>query len=258
MMQRNRLRAALLGTALTLLAAPSLAQHVHNHPPPPMAQPAIVPNAHDHGALITKFKIDHLEHRWTDGHTSVNWDVQAWIGGDTSKIGLTSEGSKRGGGDVGKAEFQLLYSHMLSEFWDVQAGLRYDVRPEPGTAYGVIGLAGTAPYFIEVKAQAFVSEDGELSARLKAEQDLLITQRWVLQPSAEINLSANKVHDRDIGRGITDIGLGVRLRYEVAREIAPYIGFLWERKLGETADLARHHGEKPSESSVIAGIKLHF
>jgi len=247
-----------LALALALSAAPALAQHVHTPQPAPAAATESAVNAHDHGALTPKFKIDRWEHRWTDGQTSINWDVQAWIGGDTSKIGLTSEGSKRGGGDVSKAEFQLLYSHMLSEFWDVQGGLRYDVRPRPGTAYGVIGLAGTAPYFIETTLQAFVSDDGKLSARLKAEQDLLITQHWVLQPSAEINLSANRVPEREIGRGITDIGLGLRVRYEIMREVAPYLGVQWERKFGETADFARRHHENVSETALIAGIQLQF
>lgn len=247
-------RLAGLTLAVTLSTAPALAQHVHTTTP--AAPNEMTANAHDHGGLTPKFKIDQLEHRWTDSHTSIHWDVQAWIGGDTRKIGLTSEGSKRGGGDVNKAEFQLLYSHMLSEFWDLQGGLRYDARPRPSTSYGVIGLSGTAPHFIETTLQAFVSEEGELSARLKAEQDLLITQQWVLQPSAEINLSANHVPEREIGRGITDISLGLRLRYEIMREFAPYIGVQWERKFGETADFARRHHDNVSETSVIVGIQL--
>ncbi|MGE4219904.1 MAG: copper resistance protein B, partial [Alphaproteobacteria bacterium] len=160
--------------------------------------------------------------------------------------------------DFETAEFQLLYSRPLDDFYDVQAGFRFDAEPDPRRGYAVFGIQGLAEQFIELDAAAFVSNEGELSARLEAEHDLLLTQRLVLQPAAEVNLSAHSVEEREIGAGITDIGLGARLRYEVQREIAPYLGVQWERKLGETASIARKHGEDPAALSFVAGMRVWF
>lgn len=157
-----------------------------------------------------------------------------------------------------EAEFQFLYSRMISEFWDVQAGVRHDVRPRPQTTYAVVGVQGVAPYFFDITAQTFLSENGKLSARLEAEYDLLITQKLILQPVAEINVSAQRVRELDLGRGINDVELGLRLRYEFAREFAPYVGVNWERKLGETANIARRHGEDASSLSFVTGIRFWF
>ena len=214
--------------------------------------------SHDHLPLIGTFKVDQLENRWQDGRNVLKWEAQGWYGGDTEKIWFNTEGERSAGEGVEEAEFQLLYSRMWSEFWDLQAGIRYDVRPQPQTRYGVVGLNGVAPYFFEVNAQAFISEEGDLSARVKAEYELLITQKLVLQPSLEANLSTQRVRELDTGRGFTDITLGLRLRYELVKEFAPYVGVNWERKLGGTASLARADGEDPGSLSFVTGIRFWF
>lgn len=213
---------------------------------------------HEEPPILGTLLIDRLEHRWRDGENSIAWDVQGWIGGDTNKIWFNAEGSKPVEGGAERAEFQLLYSRITSEFWDAQIGVRHDVRPRPQTTYGVLGFQGVAPYFFDVNTQLFISEDGDFSARLEAEYDLLITQKLILQPRAEVNVSAQRVRELDVGPGFNDIDLGLRLRYEVVREFAPYIGVNWERKLGETADIARDHGEDASDVSLVAGIRLWF
>ncbi|MGQ9365496.1 copper resistance protein B [Azospirillum sp. ST 5-10] len=213
---------------------------------------------HEEPPILATLLVDRLEHRWRDGEDSVDWEVEGWVGGDTEKLRFSSEGSKPVDGAVEEAEFQLLYSRMVSEFWDAQVGVRHDVRPVPQTTYGVLGVEGVAPYFLDVTARLFVSEDGDVSARLEAEYDLLITQRLVLQPVAEVNASAQRVPELHAGHGITDVELGLRLRYEVAREFAPYVGVTWERALGETADIARGHGEDPSDLSFVAGVRFWF
>lgn len=213
---------------------------------------------HEEPPILGTLLVDRLEHRWRDGENSVEWDVQGWIGGDTNKLWFNSEGSKVVDGKLERAEFQLLYSRMVSEFWDVQVGVRHDLRPEPQTTYGVLGFQGLAPYFFDVTAQLFVSEDGDLSARIEAESDLFITQKLVLQPFAEMNASAHRVSDLHVGQGINDIELGLRLRYEVAKEFAPYVGVNWERKLGETANIARDHGEDPNDLAFVAGVRFWF
>ena len=213
---------------------------------------------HEEPPILGMLLIDRLEHRWQNGENSVDWDVQGWIGGDTNKVWFNAEGSKPIEGGVEEAEFQLLYSRMTSEFWDAQIGIRQDVRPQPQTTYGVIGFQGLAPYFFDVTAQLFVSEDGNFSARLEAEYDLLITQKLILQPAAEVNVSAQRVRELDVGEGFNDVELGLRLRYEIVREFAPYIGVHWERKLGETADIARDQGENASDVSFVTGVRFWF
>lgn len=213
---------------------------------------------HEEPPILATLSVERFEHRWKDGENSLDWEAEGWIGGDTHKLRFRAEGEKPVDGPVEEAEFQLLYSRMVSEFWDAQIGVRHDVRPLPQTTYAVAGFEGMAPYFLDVTALAFLSEDGDLSARLEAEQDLLITQRLVLQPRIEVNASAQRVRELHAGRGVNDVELGLRLRYEMAREFAPYVGVSWERKLGETAEMARAHGEDASTLSFLAGLRVWF
>ncbi|HCJ17166.1 MAG TPA: copper resistance protein CopB, partial [Hyphomonas sp.] len=144
-------------------------------------------------------------------------------------------------GGVEEAEIQALYSRAVAPFWDIQAGLRYDIEPD-GLAHGVVALNGLAPYWFEVETAAFLSEQGDLTARIEAEYELLLTQRLILQPSIEAELSAQPVPDRETGSGLTSISAGLRLRYEVRREFAPYLGLEWHRALGDTRDMIEATG----------------
>ena len=220
------------------------------------AGPAGASGMDDH--ILTHFDIERLEYQLRDGADAVAWEAQGWVGNDAGKLWLKTEGERPRGGDFETAEVQLLYSRPLDDFYDIQGGFRFDAEPDPRRGYAVLGIQGLAEQFVEVDAAAFVSHRGEVSARLEAEHDLLLTQRLVLQPSVEVNLSAQEVEEREIGAGITDIGLGARLRYEVQREIAPYLGVQWERKLGGTAILARKHGEDPATLSFVTGLRVWF
>ncbi len=208
--------------------------------------------------IRTFFQVEQFEHRAKDGKDTLNWDAQGWIGEDYNKLWLKTEGERFYNGAYEKAEVQVLYSRLISDFFDIQAGVRYDFDPHPRRTFGVIGLQGLAPQFFEVDAALFVSDQGEVSARLSAEYDLLITQRLVLQPSAELNVAAESVRERGVGAGLNDIELGLRLRYEIIREFAPYIGVSWERKLGRTADFARDEGESVDNLSLVTGLRFWF
>lgn len=208
--------------------------------------------------IFTYAEAEQLEYRLSDGKDRFKWDAQGWIGEDYNKLWIKTEGEKVFGGDLEEAEVQLLYSRIIHPFWDLQVGGRFDVRPQPQRGFGVLGVQGLAPYFFEVDAAAFVSHEGDLSARLKGEYDLLITQQLILQPSAELNLAAQEVEKLGIGRGLTDVELGLRLRYEIVREFAPYIGVAWERKVGRTADFAEAEGEDVDVLSFVAGIRFWF
>lgn len=211
-----------------------------------------------HEPLFGHVLFDQLEYRAKDGGDAIAWEADAWYGGDYHKIWLKTQGEYVDPDRFDRAEVQLLYSRLIGHFWDAQAGIRYDVRPQPSRAYGVIGLQGLAPGFFELDLQGFVSEEGNVSARLEAEYDLLITQRLVLQPKAELNLAAQSVRELGIGGGVNDVELGLRLRYEITRQFAPYVGVHWERKLGETADFARDEGESVDALSVVAGVRFWY
>jgi copper resistance protein B len=246
--------AIFVGAVMCLsLAGPAYSQSTdHGDPAASMHKP-------EHGAqLHGQVLIEELEYRFQDGKDVMAWDAQAWYGGDYDKIRLKTEGSWKPGDSPGEAEVQLLYSRLLAYYWDVQAGVRHDIRPEPSRTYGVIGLQGLAPGYFEVDLNGFVSEEGDISARLKAEYDLLITQRLILQPKVEINIAANDVPELGIGQGFNDIELGLRLRYEIAREFAPYVGLSWHRKLGESANFARNEGEDVDEFALLAGVRFWF
>jgi copper resistance protein B len=208
--------------------------------------------------IFTFFQAEQLEYRFKDGNDTLNWDAQGWVGEDYNKLWIKTEGEKEFGGALEEAEIQLLYSRIIHPFWDVQIGGRYDVRPQPQRGYGVLGIQGLAPYYFEVDAAGFVSNKGDVSARLMGEYDLLLTQKLILQPSAELNLAVQEVEELGIGSGLTDVELGLRLRYEFVREFAPYIGVVWERKVGKTADFARQEGEEVDSLSFVTGVRFWF
>ncbi|MQA67384.1 MAG: copper resistance protein B [Alphaproteobacteria bacterium] len=208
--------------------------------------------------VTTFVEVEQLEYRIKDGKESLSWDAQAWVGGDYHKLWFKTEGEAPVGERLEEAEFQALYSRLVSDFFDLQVGLRQDFKPEPERTFAVVGLHGLARYFVETDLAAFVSHEGEVSFRAKGEIDLRLTQRLVLQPMAEVNLAVQSVAERHVGSGVNDVELGLRLRYEIAREFAPYIGVNWERKLGETADLTRAEGERVDSFAVVAGLRFWF
>ncbi len=201
---------------------------------------------------------EQFEYRFNDGEDSFNWEAQGWVGRDVEKLWLKTEGEQPIDGRLEDAEVQALYSRQISTFFDAQIGVRYDFAPEPERTFGVLGVQGLAPYFFEIDAAAFVSNKGDVSGRFEAEYDILLTQQVVLQPTFEMNAAVQDDEERGIGSGINDVELGLRLRYEIIREFAPYIGVNWERDLGRTADLTRAEGEDVDTFAVVAGVRFWF
>lgn len=201
--------------------------------------------------------LERLEARVGEGEDRYLWDAQAWYGGDYDKLWLKSEGEGAFGGHVASAEVQALWSHAIGPFFDLQAGMRYDFEPD-GRAHAVLGVQGLAPYMFEVDAAAFLSDEGDLTASFEAEYDQRITQRLILQPLVEVALSAQDIPERGIGAGVSSVEAGLRLRYEFAREFAPYVGVGYEAKLGDTADFSRAVGEDPDGFSLLLGLRAWF
>lgn len=209
----------------------------------------------------TNFMImaDRLEYQSNEGDSLLLWDGQGWIGGDINKFWVKTEGEYKLDSDsFEEAEFQALYSRAVSPYFDVQAGIRHDFNPDPSRSFAVLGIQGLAPYWFEVDAAAFLSDDGDLSARIEAEYELNLTQRLILQPRAELNFAAQDVPELDIGSGLSTAEAGLRLRYEIVREVAPYVGVSWKRSFGDTADFARAKGEDVGAVSFVTGLRLWF
>lgn len=215
-------------------------------------------NRASHGGMTTGMVlVERLEARVAQGHDAYVWDLSAWYGSSTDTIVFKSEGEGEFGGAVDDAEMQLLWGHAIGPFIDLQAGMRVDVEPE-NAAHAVLGLAGLAPYMIHFDAAAFLSDEGDLTARIEAEHDMKLTQRLILQPRVEAELSAQDIPEREVGAGLSKIHLGARLRYEIAREFAPYLGFEYEAATGRTADYIRAAGDDPDGFTVLLGLRFWF
>lgn len=207
--------------------------------------------------------IEQLEYRHNQDIDSLNWEVLSWIGGDYQRIWLKTEGEIPLIADGhGEAELQILYGQLVGDFWDFLAGLRYDHSygsgENRGRVFGVIGIQGLAPYMFEIDASLFISQDGDISARFSTEYELLLTQKLILQPEFKVNIALQEVQDFGVGSGLNDIELGLRMRYEINRQVAPYVGVSWERKFGDTADFAKEDGEGVDNLSVVGGMRLLF
>lgn len=209
--------------------------------------------------VFAVFRADRLEYQTGEGKDLLLWDVQAWVGADYNKLWFKSEGTWLIDEEkFFEAQTELFYSRNIASFWDAQVGIRHDFKPAPDRTFAAFGVQGLAPLWFEVEATAYVSEDGDVSAALEAEYDLLLSQRLILQPRFETGIALQEVEEYGVGQGFNDIELGLRLRYEIRREFAPYIGVSWNRKLGETADLAEADGEDMDVISFVVGVRVWF
>ena len=243
-------------TAISVLVIMSLAGAVHaeNASGAPEGWPEPMMGEMAFGS----FMVERLEYGHSDEGETKTWDIQGWYGTDKHKLWLKSEGEGPLNGSLESAEVQLLYSRMVSPFFDLQLGVRHDVKPAPERTFAVLGLQGLAPYRFETDAAFYASEDGDLSFRGELEYEWLFTQKLILQPRLEFTLSADEVPEYGIGTGLVDTEFGLRLRYEIRREFAPYIGVSWTKQYGDTADFSRQAGESRSVTTFVAGVRFWF
>lgn len=212
-----------------------------------------------HGRMTTsRLRAERLEVGFSDGEESYAWEADFFAGEPLDRLWIKTEGEGAFGGALHRGEVQALWGHAISPFFDLQAGLRYDFAPDPERVHLVLGVQGLAPYWIEVDAAAFLSDEGELTARFEAEHDLRITQQLILQPLVEIELSAQDVPELGIGAGLSATEAGLRLRYEIVPEFAPYIGVEWEQAYGQTADFREAAGEEAGSIRLVAGVRVWF
>lgn len=207
--------------------------------------------------VLAKVMIDQLEVRSTDGPDPWVLDAQAWIGHDLNKLWIKTEVEKVGSATE-EAELQALYSRAIAPYWDFQVGWRHDFKPDPSRDWLAVGVEGLAPYWFEVDAAVFIGGNSQVAARIEVEYEWMFTQQWVLSPELEVNMHSEDDESTGVGSGVSDLELGLRLRYEVRREFAPYIGVNWTKLFGNTADFAREEGEDTDDFQVVVGVRAWF
>jgi len=201
---------------------------------------------------FSKVIADQMEFRSnSNGNNTLRYDMQGWRGTDYNKVWLKLEGDNELKSRTGESELQALYSRSVAPFWDFQIGARYDSFYEPGVIndrfLAVIGFQGLAPYWFDLEPAIFVSDKGDVSARITATYDLLLTQRLILQPRVEVNAALREARQYGVGKGLYDTQLGFRLRYEVRREFAPYVGLSWQKQFVVKDNMA-----------LLAGVRWWF
>ena len=210
-----------------------------------------------HDTAVNYFVLfDQLEWQAGDGGTG-SWDSKGWIGRDRDRLWLRTEGSREAR-HFDAAEAHVLYGRAVARWWDLVAGIRHEARPGPGRTWAALGVQGLAPYWFEVEATAYLGEGGRTHLRLETEYELLLTNRLVLQPLVEIDMYGRSDPERGIGAGLSSVEAGLRLRYEIRREIAPYLGAVWHRKFFGTADLANAEGEDSGGARLALGLRFWF
>jgi len=236
--------------------------------------------------LLTMFKLDQLERAHGDDASATDWEAEAWIGHDFNKLWLRTEGERESG--VTDARIEGFWDHAFASYWDWQIGVRHDFGsgPQqpldafhglsgslsaihglwdtqapayrtraPARDWAAFGVQGLAPYWFEIEATAYVGDSGRTALRFRAEYELLLTQRLVLQPEFETNVYGKRAPDRGIDSGVNDATFGLRLRYEIRREIAPYVGVVWKHRFAD-ADFTA--GRTGSEAQLVAGLRVWF
>ncbi len=254
--------AAVAVTAAALLTANA---HAQNKPPLNDNQ---LQGASPYGNPIEDDRIyghvllDQFEQRFGGGGKAPyqRWDGQAWIGNDFHRLWIKSEGrvNADGEGKVGDGKTELLYDRPITPFFDLQAGVRYDLDSKPGRTWAALGIQGLAVGRWNVSATTYVGGNGRLALNTNASYDYFITQRLVLQPQFETNWYSKEDYARRVGSGLSDIDSGLRLRYEVSRKFAPYIGVTYQKWFGNTADIRQANGSPTRDFRATVGIRMWF
>ena len=247
----------------------------HRKPAEPKQYPADIPpvTEEDRAAAFPQLKgqghtvhdsathyfvlFDQLEFQAGDGVSGFSWDNRGWVGGDVNRFWFRTEGAAEEG-DLEEGQVHALYGRAIHRWWDVVAGVRQDFSPDPSRTWAAVGIQGRAPYFFEVEATAYIGESGRTHFRFETEYELLLTNRLVLQPLVELEIYGKSDPERHIDAGLSSGAFGLRLRYEIRREFAPYVGITWNRKFFGTADFAEHAGERTGGARFATGLRIWF
>lgn len=205
---------------------------------------------------IGTVRIDRIEWSRVDRDDGLVWDIVGRYGTDFDKVAIKSEGERSD--SVTHSKNELLWEHIVSRWWSLQTGIRYDSHEGPSRTWAAFGMHGLAAYWFDVDASVYIGDAGRTALRVASEYELLLTQRWILQPRLELNAYGKQDAENDLGAGVSDGELGLRLRYEIRRELAPYLGVSWTRRFGETAHFAQEAGIERDEVAYVLGLRAWF
>lgn len=208
---------------------------------------------HNFGSVL----VDRLERSYAKTNNTTAYETQFWFGRDYDRLVIKAEG-EIANGKLEESSTEVLWGHAIAPYWDAQLGLRYDTGTGPDRTWLSVGVQGLAPYWFEVDATAYVGANGRTALRLGAEYEVLLTQKLILQPRIEVSLHGKSDAASDIGKGLSSGVAGLRLRYEINRQVAPYVGVERTAKFGDTADMARTAGESTGETRWVAGVRFWF
>ncbi len=237
-------------------AARAQSSKPHQIGPPAATVPAMRSPVDDH-QVFYHVLFDQLEDRTNGPGNELRWDGEGWIGTDTNRLWLKSEGFSDNS-TVSDGDLEAFYDRPIPRlrYFDAQVGVRADLDSGPRRTWAAIGMEGLAPYYFEFAPTLYIRDGGNVAGRVTGSYDLLLTQRLIAQPELELNFYNKDDAARHIGSGLSDLDTGIRLRYEISRKFAPYIGFAYTGKYGDTAMFSRRAGEAVSEPRFIFGVRL--
>ncbi len=253
--------AACLTAVVTLLCAPHVyAQATVAHTSSSDKPSGTMPDMGDPMAVNSVFThvlLDQFEGRTDGPNNELRWDGEGWVGTDMDKLWIKSEGFVSNG-TVSDGDQEALYDRPIPRlrYFDMQAGIRADLDSDPGRVWAAVGMEGMAPYYFAFAPTFYISDSGHYAGRLNGSYDLFLTQRWIVQPQAELNFYSKDDPPRKTGTGLAEIDTGLRLRYEVSRKFAPYIGFAYNGKFGSTAVYAKQAGQRADDARFVFGIRI--
>ncbi len=209
--------------------------------------------------VLTHARLDQFEGRTSGSESRFRWDGEGWIGTDMNKLWIKSEGFSDNS-TVSDGDHEALYDRPIPHmrYFDAQAGVRTDLDSGPHRAWAAFAIEGLAPGYFEFAPTLYIRDGGNVAGRVTGSYDLLLTQRWIVQPEAELNFYSKDDPGRHIGSGLSDLDAGLRLRYEVSRKFAPYVGFAYNRKYGNTARYSRQAGETTIDAQFVFGLRIWF
>jgi copper resistance protein B len=207
--------------------------------------------------IYTHVLFNQLEGRTSASGSALRWDGEGWVGTDMNRLWVKSEGFVNGS-TVSDGDHEVLYDRPLPRmrYFDAQVGVREDLDSGPQRTWGAVGIQGLAPNFFEFSPTFYFRDGGNVAGRLEGSYDLRVTQRLVVQPQAELNFYSKSDPKRGTGSGLSDLDTGIRVRYEISRKFAPYVGFAYAGKYGDTATYARQAGEAVDSPTFVFGIRI--
>ncbi|HEV2275513.1 MAG TPA: copper resistance protein B [Acidobacteriaceae bacterium] len=221
---------------------------------PSGVQPPVMDNQ-----IFAHLRFDQLEGRTNGSANEFRWDGEGWLGTDMNRLWFKSEGFRENHA-FSDGDHEALYDRPIPHlrYFDAQAGVRADLDSEPGRAWAALGIEGLAPYFFEFAPTLYIRNGGHVAGRITGSYDLLLTQRWIVQPEAEFNFYSKDDPARKTGAGLSELDAGVRLRYELSWKFGPYVGFAYNGKYGRTASYTRQSGQTTSDPWFVFGIRAWY